>query len=326
MVTKYEKLLWAVYSAVLVLLYLMSSTDLIIKEKKPEVYPVSVIVEDTTDDNYVNFRKGMEQAAMELNVDVSFITLYDAGNRRQQEELALREQQEGARALILAPVDGEAAAEFLENDRIQVPLVLLNSEAVSVDSRVSARITFDYYGLGRQLGQKILEQQSPDLPVYLFMGKEQGEADRLFEDGLMGVLGSAGRETTRFRQEEEGDFRKVIEGLVYPGIRKVVIVALDQESLMEAAGILKDSSVYASYVGGLYGRGTSIPVLNDLERGIVSGLSITDDFTAGYLGVKTAVQLISNVQGPEQGYLAGGYIEREDLHREEYEKLLYPIG
>ena len=81
MITKYEKLLWAAYGVVLVILYMMSSTDLIIKEKKPEVYPVSVIVEDSTDDNYVNFRKGMEQAAMEMNVDVSFITLYDSGDR-----------------------------------------------------------------------------------------------------------------------------------------------------------------------------------------------------------------------------------------------------
>ena len=37
MITKYEKLLWIAYSAVLVILFLMSSTDLIIKEKKQEV-------------------------------------------------------------------------------------------------------------------------------------------------------------------------------------------------------------------------------------------------------------------------------------------------
>ena len=50
MITKYEKLLWAAYGVVLVILYMMSSTDLIINEKKPEVYPVSVIVEDSTED------------------------------------------------------------------------------------------------------------------------------------------------------------------------------------------------------------------------------------------------------------------------------------
>ena len=326
MITKYEKLLWAAYGVVLVILYMMSSTDLIIKEKKPEVYPVSVIVEDSTDDNYVNFRKGMEQAAMEMNVDVSFITLYDSGDRKQQQELAVREQQEGARALVIAPVDGEEAARLLEDDRIQVPVVLLGSEAAAPDTRVSARITFDYYGMGRELGSRIVEKHGRELPVYVFSQGQQGEAEQLFGDGLTSVLQADGREITRFKREETGGFRKVVEGLVYPGVGRVVIVALDQDSLVETAGVLKDSSVYAFYVEWLYGRGTSIPALNELERGIVEGLSITDDFSAGYLAVKSAVRMISGGFDPGQGYLASHYIERQDLHREAYEKLLYPIG
>ena len=52
------KILWCVWAGILVLLFLMSSTDLIIKEKKIEVYPISVIIEGDNDDYYVNFKKG----------------------------------------------------------------------------------------------------------------------------------------------------------------------------------------------------------------------------------------------------------------------------
>ena len=52
-----ERIFWILYGMVLVLLFLLSSTDLIIKEKETQVYAISVIVEDTVDDNYVNFRK-----------------------------------------------------------------------------------------------------------------------------------------------------------------------------------------------------------------------------------------------------------------------------
>ena len=93
-------------------LFLLSSTDLIIKEQKAEVYPISVIIEDTSDDYYVNFRKGMERAAVELNADVSFITLYEQGNRTQQMNFVLREQEDGNRALIVAPVDEEMVGEL----------------------------------------------------------------------------------------------------------------------------------------------------------------------------------------------------------------------
>ena len=54
---KKELVLWGILCVGLILLYLLSSTDWIIKEKEVEVYPVSLIISDTSDDDYVNFRK-----------------------------------------------------------------------------------------------------------------------------------------------------------------------------------------------------------------------------------------------------------------------------
>ena len=65
---KKELVLWGILCVGLILLYLLSSTDWIIKEKEVEVYPVSLIISDTSDDDYVNFRKGVDQAAVEYNV------------------------------------------------------------------------------------------------------------------------------------------------------------------------------------------------------------------------------------------------------------------
>lgn len=75
-----EKVLWCIAAGLLVFLFLLSSTDLIIKEKKREVYPISVIVEDVNDEYYVNFKKGMDKAAEKYQADVNFITLYRAEN------------------------------------------------------------------------------------------------------------------------------------------------------------------------------------------------------------------------------------------------------
>ena len=64
MISKKEKLIWLLFGVVLVFLFLLSSTDLIIKEEERRIYPISVIVEDTSDASYVNFRKGMDRAAV----------------------------------------------------------------------------------------------------------------------------------------------------------------------------------------------------------------------------------------------------------------------
>ena len=88
-----EAWLMAGFGVILILLYLLSSTNLIIKERKTEIYPVSVILDDTTDESYQNFKKGVDRAAIELNADVSLITLYEGGDARQQIERMAREQQ-----------------------------------------------------------------------------------------------------------------------------------------------------------------------------------------------------------------------------------------
>ena len=90
MISKKEKLIWMLFGVVLVFLFLLSSTDLIIKEEERRIYPISVIVEDTSDASYVNFRKGMDRAAIEKNADVSFITLYEEENISQQLALMTR--------------------------------------------------------------------------------------------------------------------------------------------------------------------------------------------------------------------------------------------
>ena len=111
---KKELVFWGILCVGLILLYLLSSTDWIIKEKEVEVYPVSLIISDTSDDDYVNFRKGVDQAAVEYNVDVSFITLYEKDNLAQQMELVRREAADGAGAVILEPVDELECRQYLE--------------------------------------------------------------------------------------------------------------------------------------------------------------------------------------------------------------------
>ena len=105
MIGRRGKALIIVYVAFLAVLLLMCSTDLIIREPEREVYQVAVIIEDMRSDNYSNFRKGMDQAAMEFNVDVHFITLYEKLDAAQQMELMEREEQDGADALVVVPAD-----------------------------------------------------------------------------------------------------------------------------------------------------------------------------------------------------------------------------
>lgn len=323
MITRREKLLWVCYAAVLVLLFLLSSTDLIIKERKTEVYPLSVIIEDTSDENYVNFRKGMDRAAMELNADVSFITLYEENNKQQQLEMMAREQQDGAKAVIMVPVEGPALEDALSQMRITVPLVLVNSDVPP--DKTAASVTADYYEMGQKLAAQVLKRHTAEVPVYLFGGMRENTVTRQFEEGIRSVLSAAGCRITRFENRDGTVFQNTVEERAYLGGERVVVIALNQTCLAETAAILADNSWYAASVAGLYGRGTTIPILNYLDREIISGICVTDDFSAGYLSVKRAVEAVTGRVEEEQTLLESYYIEKPDLRRPQYEKMLYPI-
>lgn len=360
--TKREKRLWILYGGILLFLFLLSSTDLILKEKEPEIYPIAVIIEDAADDNYVNFRKGMERAAMELNADVRFITLYEDGNRAQQEELMLREQQDGSRALIVSPVDLDAVILMRSEKRITVPIVLLNSEYSLTGDNGFARLSFDYYGMGRVLGEKILEEHGQKQPIYLVGEKGKDRISSQFQQGILDVLEPAGCKLFFVRQpvdELQGKIEKMMgENLAEKPAEKelpgeepaeekatekepageetteeepakgevtAIIVALDSVSLAEMARILTEQEEIVSHVDGLYGRGNTVPILNYLDKGIIKGLCVTDDFSLGYLSVTAAVDLAGGHSAADVGYLDSHYIQKEDLRKEEYEKMLYPI-
>ena len=62
--TRQEKLIWGLMAGILIILFLLSSTDLIIKEKETTIYSGSVTIKDTNDDYYKNFRKGLIKPLM----------------------------------------------------------------------------------------------------------------------------------------------------------------------------------------------------------------------------------------------------------------------
>lgn len=323
MTPKKEKVLWSVYALVLVLLFLMSSTDIIIKEKKMEVYPISIIVDDTTDDFYVNFKKGVDQAAIDYHADVSFITLYDRNQAKQQMDMVARELNDGARAIILSPVEDEAVVQALDENIISGPFVIVNS-AVS-HNKVSCHITEDYYEAGRDLALNIMEETPESVPIYLVTEKLAGSARTMAYDGMMSVFSESPYETSLVEVGSETEYRKLIEGLVYPEHATAVLAALDIRSLVKMAQILDESTVYQEYAAGVYGFGSTLQLLNYLDEGIIQGLVVTNDFIQGYLSIEKAVETIQNAGARESVEIQHFYIEKEDLRKKEYQKLLYPV-
>lgn len=321
--TKQEKLLWSLMAAVLVVLYLLSSTDFIIKEKKTDIYPVSVIVSDTSDEFYANFRKGADKAADEYNVDVSFITLFEKGDAAQQMELLRREITDGASAVVLLPVKPEECARRLDDMVLNSPVIIMGN--MFPNDRVRSGISVEYEKEGERLGQAIAEENDSSIPVWIFTeGLEYGYNREVYA-GLTSELKNAGFSVRLYEKKNEETFRQTIEGTVYPGSGEAIIAAIDVESLDESAGIIAGSPVYGGYIAGLYGVGSTTKILTELDNGIIKGLIATNQFDAGYTCIEKAVEAVHKRQEREQIILDSYYINKTNLRESRFEKILYPI-
>lgn len=317
MIGKRGKWLVILYAAFLVVLFLMCSTDLIIREPERKIYQIAVIIEDDRSDNYNNFRKGMDQAAKEFNVDVHFITLYDKADASQQMALMEREQQDGADALIVVPVDEE----LVMGKAMTVPVVFLQPKIMEKPG--DGTILIDYERMGKLLADEMQKDIRADCPVWMLTDSAgQSGMDRLFLKGADSVFSAQGRTMFVTAWEPEAVFRTAMSAL--DENEKVVLLAENPEILTEVSGFLAENPTVADHVCGLYGRGSTVPILNNLDSGRISGICVTDDFSIGYLSVRAAVQVLERADSiPVTADIY--YVEKENLREPDYEKLLFPI-
>ena len=318
-----EKVLWCTAAGRRVFLFLLSSTDLIIKEKKREVYPISVIVEDTNDEYYANFKKGMDKAAEKYQADVNFITLYQADNEEEQMEMMQREIKDGARAVVLAPVNESGSIMRIDEISPNCPVILLGS--TRVNDSVAASISVNGYETGRELAEQAVKEESLDNPVWIFTEGLSYTGNTDLYDGVRSVLDEMGFSYRLVERKNEDTYRQAIEETVYPDARQAAIIAMDAKSLDEASDIIGGSTVYAEHVTGLYGIGCNTAILRKMDRGLIKGIMAVNDYDEGYLCIRTAVEAIQGMWLREQMFMESYYITGEDLRERRYEKLLYPM-
>ena len=318
MIGRSGKVMIVLYIVCLVVLFLMCSTDLIIREPERQIYQIAVIIEDVRSDNYSNFRKGMDLAAAELNADVRLITLYEKLDVKEQMDLMDREQQDGTDALIVVPVEEEQVSAR----QMTIPVILMRAGVA--EAAGAGNVIVDHEKMGELLAREILEEQPADVPVYVLTDPAgQSDMDRLFLKGSDAVFQEAGRSVQRIVRGEEERFFTMLE---QPGAeaQKVVILAENQDILTEAAGVMAGSEAVADAVGGMYGRGTTMAILNYLDRGVITGICVTDVFSVGYYSVREAVRAREGA-GSVPTVMESYYIDKKDLRDPAFEKMLFPI-
>lgn len=290
------------------------------EEKEPELIKVAVIVEDSNNARWDPFLLGLETAAKEAHVDLNLVPTSSFENAQEEWNLADQKVDEGAQGIILSPYDAEGYDDYYEPLSWKVSLCIVNSGLEKMQERGNILTAIpDYEQMAEGLLNQIKADYGDSLAAKTFYimtchGNEQSSSTlmELVEEGLIaeGCL-PAGQAKSRAGQ------RRLLKKNGQPDI----MVALDDDSLRYAAGVLANGERHSE----LYGIGTSESAIYYLDQGIIKGMIVPDDFNMGYESLLAVAQHVRNkFREAKELKLSSRSVRREDVHNPEMEQFLFP--
>lgn len=282
---------------------------------------VSVIVYGDNVQRWENFQQGINQAALDLNAEVTFLTMTDDINAIEQQGLVSREVRNKAEGLIVAAVDSEKMNMPIQEISKQIPVVMAET-GLSEEVKNITYVTADNKAMGEELAEAIMAEKGETIPIYLVDINQQRDSIRTRKEGLISVLEEDGYKIIPWQPRDGSEVLPFIEErqkLVAPG----VIVALDEltlETIIDGTPKLQEDF-------SVYGIGSTAKIVYFLDQGAIKGIVFQDEYNMGYTSMVRLFEKISNEKGipTVSGDIEVHSANKDNVHLPEEERLLYPI-
>lgn len=317
------------YIAILLFILLIVSSILLLSDSlwsKNNIkrYKVSVIIRGTNSERWMIMKEGIDLAASEMNVEVSFITLSEENSAKEQTELIEREMKAGADAILISPVDYELMKVPIENAFKKVPIVLIESNIKSEEA--IPYISCDNYQLGLSLAEEMVQMGNIRVRVAIIKNNLVCSSIRERYEGFMNTVTNTKNTYTFWElSNEDLDAYKKAKKIIGEDLADIV-VAFDAGTLEEIGKAKKDleSEQKEKVKVEIYGVGSTNKIIYYLEEKIISGTAIQNEFNVGYLGVKTAVDIIRD-EYIDKNKIYSTVINNRNMYSSENQRLLFPF-
>ncbi len=301
------KLGWAIFFITLVVT-LAILVVMLVQATGPDddkkIFRMSIIINDSSDTYWKNFRKGVESAAVDYNLDVNFVTLPEEANSALQKNYITREINNGADAVIISAIDGEELSGWLSDIPIAVPVISID-EYIPND-RVNVTLWADSQAMGAMLAEEIYDAGG-NVPYKVILQGSKGYVKKRLA-GLEITLKEHGITCTI---EDLSEQKSIFSNGIVIALEESVL-----EQLLENA----DGSTK------IYGIGFTNKILNALDEGHIEGLVIQSDYAKGYLAIKAAYNCLNGVKQPNKIELEFYSVNRQNMYKDPMDKILFPLS
>ncbi len=306
-----------VTEASMAVLVLVLALLLFLEKKWNEPRLVSVIVQNSDDSQWSAFRYGLKMAAQDQGMELFVVSTGDGMDLEEEMEVAQREIDRGADAVILQPAAGNEPQALLKKLEQRVPVVLVESAAIKErDASVLPVVEPDHYAMGKALAEELLKDYNGKIDGKSFgiVTENAGsEAGMKRQKGVLDILRNAGAHISWFAQNSLESQPKVD-----------VVLALDDGSLTAAAEYAAANNLHRALV---YGIGHSTEAVYYLDTGIVKCMVVPDAFYMGYQSMTQAAEYLHSYfyYGQDQT-VSHTVIRRKELFSKKNQELLFTMS
>ena len=284
------------------------------KHHQPPLLEMSVILRDG-DGAVSTMRKGMEQAAQDLNVELRFLIPAEDNSAAQQAQLLEREVAGAASAVLLIPADREALGDAVSAAAGKTTLVTVETDMTAWGA--AASITMDHQELGAALGAAALNGVPEGGTVLLLdsLPGDNGIRERM--EAAKAVLEREGRQARVYKWDPDTTSLPDILRIERPR----AIIAFEAAALADVAELSRGEDAFPL----LYGCGSTASIAAALEKGRVTAITAVNVFSAGYLAVEAAAALARHEDWTAAAPVAFSIVRQETMYDSDNQKLLIPV-
>lgn len=268
-----EKVIITVIAAILVLLIALLAFQSFILSNETATYRISVLIENQDDDYWTPFQHGMNQAGVDYNVDVRFMSM--SGERASN---IAREIENGADAIVLSATPGNTTSDWLNTNTVDIPIITIGSELNC--KNVTLHVGADEYILGQKVGIQVAESGNWDNDVVIFVSSNAVSRDPVYL-GLVEYLedNKIGYHTAI------GPVSNYLTNMSFTDISPKLIVGLERQIIEDLCDFAETNDKNYNVIGVDYTN----KLLHYIENGLILSLVIQSKYDLGYISVEMAV-------------------------------------
>lgn len=287
--------------------------------KREKYHTVSVILDNSSSDQWNALRKGLEQGAQDYRIHLNVVSTGELFDLEEEYTLIGRELEQEVDGLIvdMCWTDKE---EFWEQAASAKPIVFVQDNLQV--GNVYTAVAPDPVQLGNALGEAILERENKEtLKIGVLAGKKNRDVQTLRIQGLQGALLDSGCSIEWILYEEDLLYKDALEQKMEQKPIDV-LAALDNEATEAAVDFLSENPDISLK---LYGEARSEKAVYYLDKGLIEALVVSNDFYMGYRSVELMAQKLNyHLSDTQQESVDFFIVSRENMYEKSMEKILFP--